>query len=131
MKFAVRLSFLGLAFIMMFSVIGLRLWFVQVAQGEAIAQAAEEQAWLSKTTHAARGEIYDRNGSLVVTTRLVPAVYVDVALPAGEQSGRGAGSYWSVAAGVWECGGGGEDVGWGEGVVSGSVILRRADRRLP
>jgi penicillin-binding protein 2 len=77
MKFAVRLSFLGLAFIIMFSVIGLRLWFVQVAQGEAIAQAAEEQAWLSKTTHAARGEIYDRNGSLLVTNRLVPAVYVD------------------------------------------------------
>jgi penicillin-binding protein 2 len=77
MKFAIRLSFLGLAFILMFSVIGLRLWFVQVAQGEAIAQAAEEQAWLSKTTHAARGEIYDRNGSLLVTNRLVPAVYVD------------------------------------------------------
>jgi penicillin-binding protein 2 len=77
MKFAIRLSFLGLAFILMFSVIGLRLWFVQVAQGEAIAQAAEEQAWLSKTTHAARGEIFDRNGSLLVTNRLVPAVYVD------------------------------------------------------
>jgi penicillin-binding protein 2 len=87
MKFAVRLSFLGLAFIMMFSVIGLRLWFVQVAQGEAIAQAAEEQAWLSKTTHAARGEIYDRNGSLLVTNRLVPAVYIDRTFVQEEQRG--------------------------------------------
>ena len=33
MRFALRLSILGLTFIVMFSVIGLRLWFVQVAQG--------------------------------------------------------------------------------------------------
>ena len=77
MKFAVRLSILGVAFVVMFSVVGLRLWFVQVAQGPAIAEAAEEQTWLSKTTHAARGEIYDRNGNLLVTNRLVPAVFVD------------------------------------------------------
>jgi len=77
MKFAVRLSILGMAFVMMFSVIGLRLWFVQVAQGPSIAQAAEEQTWLSKTTHAPRGEIYDRDGNLLVTNRLVPAVFVD------------------------------------------------------
>jgi penicillin-binding protein 2 len=77
MKFAVRLGILGMAFIVMFSVIGLRLWFVQVAQGPAIAQAAEEATWLSKTTHASRGDIFDRNGHLLVTSRLVPAVYVD------------------------------------------------------
>lgn len=77
MRFAVRLSILGMAFVMMFSVIGLRLWFVQVARGPSIAQAAEEQTWLSKTTHASRGEIYDRNGNLLVTNRLVPAVFVD------------------------------------------------------
>jgi cell division protein FtsI/penicillin-binding protein 2 len=46
MKFAIRLSVLGMVFVMMFSVVGLRLWFVQVAQGPAIAQAAEDQAWL-------------------------------------------------------------------------------------
>jgi penicillin-binding protein 2 len=85
MKFAVRLSLLGLAFVIMFSVIGLRLWFLQVAEGVAIAQAAEEQAWLSKTTHAARGDIYDRNGSLLVTNRLVPAVYVDRTFVQAEQ----------------------------------------------
>jgi penicillin-binding protein 2 len=77
MKFAVRLSILGMAFISMFSVIGLRLWFVQVAEGPAIAQAAEEQAWLTKSTPAPRGDIYDRNGNLLVTSRLVPAVFVD------------------------------------------------------
>jgi penicillin-binding protein 2 len=77
MKFAVRLSFLGLAFVTMFSVLGLRLWFVQVASGPDIAQAAEEQTWLSKTSQAPRGNIYDRNGTLLATSRMVPAVYVD------------------------------------------------------
>jgi len=76
-KFAVRLGIIGMAFVAMFSVIGLRLWFVQVAQGPAIAQAAEEQAWLTKTTHATRGDIYDRHGDLLVTSRLVPAVFID------------------------------------------------------
>ncbi|MFZ0012954.1 MAG: penicillin-binding transpeptidase domain-containing protein [Acidimicrobiia bacterium] len=77
MKFAVRLSILGMAFVAMFSVIGLRLWFVQVAEGPAIAQAAEEQTWLTKTSHAPRGDIYDRNNDLLVTSRLVPAVFID------------------------------------------------------
>ncbi|MGB8361684.1 MAG: penicillin-binding transpeptidase domain-containing protein [Acidimicrobiia bacterium] len=77
MKFAVRLSVMATVFVAMFSVIGLRLWFVQVAQGPAIAQAAEEQTWLTKTTHASRGDIFDRNGNQLVTSRLVPAVYID------------------------------------------------------
>jgi len=77
MKFALRLSILGMAFIAMFSVIGLRLWFVQVAEGPAIAQAAEQQTWLTKTAHAPRGDIRDRNGHLLVTSRLTPAVFID------------------------------------------------------
>jgi penicillin-binding protein 2 len=85
MKFALRLSVIGMVFVTMFSVIGLRLWVVQVAEGPAIAQAAEEQAWLLKTTHAARGDIYDRNNTLVVTSRLVPAVFVDRTFVQDEQ----------------------------------------------
>ncbi|HSM44643.1 MAG TPA: penicillin-binding transpeptidase domain-containing protein [Acidimicrobiia bacterium] len=77
MKFAVRLSILGVAVVVMFSVIGLRLWFVQVAEGPDIAQAAEDQTWLTKSTPAARGDLYDRNNLLMVTSRLVPAVFVD------------------------------------------------------
>lgn len=77
MKFALRLSIMGMAFVAMFSIIGLRLWFVQVAEGPAIAQAAEEQTWLEKTTHAPRGDIFDRNGTPLVTSRLVPAVFID------------------------------------------------------
>lgn len=77
MRFAVRLSILGVAFVAMFSVIGLRLWFVQVAEGPSIARAAEEQTWIQKTTEAPRGDISDRNGTLLVTSRMVPGVFVD------------------------------------------------------
>ncbi len=77
MKFAVRISILGLVFVALFSVLGLRLWFVQVAEGPAIAQAAEDQTWISKTSHAPRGEIFDRDGRLLATSRLVPAVVID------------------------------------------------------
>ena len=77
MKFALRISILGLVFVALFSVLGLRLWFVQVAEGPAIAQAAEDQTWISKASHAPRGEIYDREGRLLATSRLVPAVVVD------------------------------------------------------
>lgn len=77
MKFSVRLGVLFATFVIMFSVIGLRLWFVQVAQGPAIALAAEEQTWIRRTTQAPRGPIYDRNGTLLVTSRMVPAVVVD------------------------------------------------------
>lgn len=77
MKFALRLTTLGVIFISMLSVIGLRLWFVQVAQGYQIAQAAQEATWVTKSSYAARGDIYDRNGKLLATSRMVPAVVVD------------------------------------------------------
>ncbi|HSO51140.1 MAG TPA: penicillin-binding transpeptidase domain-containing protein, partial [Acidimicrobiia bacterium] len=77
MKFALRLATLGVVFISMFSVIGLRLWFVQVAEGPEIAQAAEESTWIGKSSYASRGDIFDRNGTLLATSRLVPAVMID------------------------------------------------------
>ncbi len=77
MRFAVRLSVLGFIFVGLFSVLGLRLWFLQVAEGPAIARATEEQTWIQKSTHALRGDIRDRNGTLLVTSQFVPAVVVD------------------------------------------------------
>jgi penicillin-binding protein 2 len=77
MKFALRLTTLGIIFTVMLTVIGLRLWFVQVAEGPQTAQAAEELAWLEKTSYGPRGDIFDRNGTLLATSRLVPAVVVD------------------------------------------------------
>jgi len=77
MKFALRLTTLGIAFMVMFSIVGLRLWYVQVAEGRAFARAAEELTWIARNSYAPRGDIYDRNGTLLATSRLVPAVVVD------------------------------------------------------
>ncbi len=77
MKFALRLTTLGIVFTAMLAVIGLRLWFVQVAEGPQTAQAAEDLAWLDKTSYGPRGDIVDRNGTLLATSRLVPGVYID------------------------------------------------------
>lgn len=77
MKFSLRLAALGVVFVVMFSVLGLRLWFVQVAEGATIADEAQELAWRTRTFEAPRGDIFDRTGELVVTSRYVPAVEVD------------------------------------------------------
>jgi penicillin-binding protein 2 len=77
MKFALRLTTLGIVFTAMLAVIGLRLWFVQVAEGPQTAQAAEKLAWLEKTSYGPRGNIFDRNGTLLATSRMVPAVFLD------------------------------------------------------
>jgi penicillin-binding protein 2 len=61
----------------MFAVLGLRLWFVQVAQGAQSAQEAVEQTWVQIESQAPRGDILDRNGVLMATSRFVPRVVVD------------------------------------------------------
>jgi penicillin-binding protein 2 len=88
MKFALRLTTLGVVFVSMLSVIGLRLWFVQVAEGPQIARAAEEATWIGKTSYAPRGDIYDRSGKLLATSRMVPAVMVDRTFVQPEQRDR-------------------------------------------
>jgi penicillin-binding protein 2 len=88
MKFALRLTTLGVIFVSMLSVIGLRLWFVQVAEGPQIARAAEDATWIGKTSYAPRGDIYDRNGKLLATSRMVPAVMVDRTFVQPEQRDR-------------------------------------------
>lgn len=77
MKFGVRLATLGFVFIGLFAVLGLRLWAVQVAEGATIAEEAQLLSWETRTYEAPRGDIYDRTGELVVTSRYVPAVEVD------------------------------------------------------
>ena len=77
MKFSFRLATIGFLFVAMFSVLGLRLWFVQVAEGASIEEEAQSLAWQTKSFEAPRGDVYDRSGELVVTSRYVPAVEVD------------------------------------------------------
>ena len=46
MKFGTRLTLVAAAFVAMFGVLGIRLWFVQVAEGAQSAEIAEEQTWV-------------------------------------------------------------------------------------
>lgn len=77
MNYSVRLATLGFSFLAMFVILSLRLWVVQVAEGATYVQEAQELAWQTRTFEAPRGDIYDRSGKLVVTSRYVPAVEVD------------------------------------------------------
>jgi penicillin-binding protein 2 len=71
------LAILGLGFLVMFSLLFMRLWFVQVARGAVFEEEASLLQLKSERTPAARGEIRDRNGELLVTSRIVPELRVD------------------------------------------------------
>jgi cell division protein FtsI/penicillin-binding protein 2 len=77
MTFALRLSVLAAMFMGLFTLLGLRLWFIQVAEGQEAAAEVQEQQWLSVKSYAPRGDILDRDGRLLATSRYVPAVVVD------------------------------------------------------
>ncbi|MEX2624403.1 MAG: penicillin-binding transpeptidase domain-containing protein [Acidimicrobiia bacterium] len=77
MKFGTRLTLVSALFVSMFGVLGVRLWFVQVAEGAQSAVIAEEQTWVTINSQAPRGDIFDRSGNLLVTSRFVPQVVVD------------------------------------------------------
>lgn len=77
MKFTTRLAVLLGVVILMFSMLGVRLWFIQVAEGAQAAEIAAGQNWIVQSTPAPRGEIKDRNGVTLATSRIVPAVVVD------------------------------------------------------
>ncbi len=77
MKFTARLTVIAALFVAMFVVLSVRLWFVQVAEGAQSAVIAEEQTWITIDSQAPRGDIFDRAGNLMVTSRFVPQVVVD------------------------------------------------------
>ncbi len=77
MSFATRVAALFGVFLAMFAMLGMRLWFVQVAEGAEAAEVTESQSWVYVSTLAPRGDIRDRDGELLVTSRFVPAVVVD------------------------------------------------------
>ena len=77
MKFTTRLAVLLGIVIIMFSMLGVRLWFIQIAEGAEAAELASGQSWIVQLTPAPRGEIRDRNGVPLATSRIVPAVIVD------------------------------------------------------
>lgn len=77
MSFASRVGVLFSLFLALFGLLGMRLWFIQVAEGAQAAQITENQSWVYLSTPAPRGDIRDRTGEQLVTSRFVPAVVVD------------------------------------------------------
>jgi penicillin-binding protein 2 len=65
------------AFVVLFSMLGIRLWFIQVAEGAKAAVEVSNQSWIVINTPAPRGDILDRKGVLLATSQFVPAVVVD------------------------------------------------------
>lgn len=77
MRSGARLTVVFGVFLALFGMLGIRLWFVQIAEGAEAAEATENQAWVYVSTPAPRGDIRDRNGDLLVSSKYVPAVEVD------------------------------------------------------
>jgi penicillin-binding protein 2 len=84
-KFTTRLAVILGMFLVMFSMLGIRLWFIQVAEGAQAAEIASGQSWVVQRTPAPRGEIRDRRGVQLATSRIVPAVVVDRHLVTSDQ----------------------------------------------
>lgn len=88
MKYTTRLGVVFTLFISLFSILGLRLWFVQIAEGaEAVALAAG-QSVIEVGTPAPRGDVFDTNGILLASSRFVPALWVDRHFVEGEDRDR-------------------------------------------
>ena len=63
----------GIAFVM-FGIVFFRLWFLQVLSGEDYVSQAAENRVRKVRIEAPRGDIVDRNGTVLVKTRVAPVV---------------------------------------------------------
>ncbi len=83
---ATRLKALGIMLIVLFSLLTLRLWYLQVVQGEEYVQQAENNRISPVPIRAPRGAIYDRNGKPIVSNRPSYTVsLVPLDLPAADR----------------------------------------------
>ena len=84
MKPTLRISLLALVFTVGFVVLGMRLWFVQLAVGEQWQVLADQNILRVELVSPPRGEIVDRNGILLADSRPQLALEIDRALLAVE-----------------------------------------------
>ena len=66
---AMRLSVIALVAVVFFSVLGFRLWYLQVLSGDHYTALANDNRLRNVTIEAPRGVIYDRNGKVLVQNR--------------------------------------------------------------
>ena len=75
-QLAVRVAVLGgLAFVL-FAIVFFRLWFLQVLSGDDYVSQARDNRVRKVRIEAPRGDIVDRNGTVLVKTRVAPVVQI-------------------------------------------------------
>ncbi len=75
-QLALRVALLGGFAFVLFAIVFFRLWFLQVLTGEDYVSQARENRVRKVRIEAPRGDIVDRNGRLLVRTRVAPVVQV-------------------------------------------------------
>lgn len=69
-----RLAFLKISMVIIFSILLIRLWFLQVIEGDAYKKIAEENRIRVVAIPASRGAVYDRNNNVLVENKASLAV---------------------------------------------------------
>src|SRR3712207_3915994 len=75
-QLAVRVAILGGLALVLFGIVFFRLWFLQVLTGDEYVSQARENRVRKVRIEAPRGDIVDRNGTVLVKTRVAPVVQV-------------------------------------------------------
>src|SRR5436305_10795354 len=75
-QLALRVAVIGTFALAMFAIIFFRLWFLQVLSGDQYLAQAHGNRARSIDVPAARGQILDRSGAVLVDSKAVPAVVV-------------------------------------------------------
>src|SRR5918998_4102088 len=76
-QLAVRVAVLGGFAFVLFGIVFFRLWFLQVLTGEDYVSQARENRVRKIKIEAPRGNIVDRNGQVLVKTRVAPVVQIE------------------------------------------------------
>lgn len=75
-QLAVRVAVLGGIAFVLFAIVFFRLWFLQVLSGEDYVSQARDNRIRKVRIEAPRGNIVDRNGTVLVKTRVAPVVQI-------------------------------------------------------
>ena len=97
---ALRVAIIGGVAMVMFGVIFFRLWYLQILSGEQYVQQANVNRVRDLPIPAPRGQIIDRNGQMLVSSRVTNAVQiVPSALP--PEGARAAARCTPSSGGCW------------------------------
>ena len=75
-QLAVRVALLGGIAFVLFAIVFFRLWFLQVLSGDDYVSQARDNRIRKVRIEAPRGDIVDRNGTVLVKTRVAPVVQI-------------------------------------------------------